>query len=633
MSRFTKTALRDAQGLLRDRPHALALLLVLMVPMVAGVFQQTAHARQDIRAVRAAIVNEDKIVSATGPDGKKTPVAVGRLLAANLVSNTSNTNFDWVLTNRSDASSGLKDGTYGAVLTIPRSVSAAAISTAGDDPKQATIQIQTDDATSFLNGQIARTVGRAAIGGVNNTVTQGYLDNVYIGFGTIKTAVEEASTGASKLSAGASQVASGADQIDGGVGQLSGGLAQLADRTESLPRDARKLSDGSSQLATGSEQLATGTGQLADGTARLTDGLNQFGNGMDQLVANCPGLILYQRYCDGVAEARDGAKQIAAKSVLLRNGAADLDEGAAKLAGGARQLSDGTSQFAEQAPQLHDAIAQASTGADRLKTGTAQLSDGAGQLASGTDRLEGGLVKGKDQVPTYTAGEREKLSKIVAEPMSADTQRSNPLASANQARIPFALVLSAVLGALALIALLPKRSGRMLLSNASSWRVVRRRHVITGSVVAGQTILAVVAVAAVSDIGAARPTQFALVALVAAMTFAVLVQVIIEVFGRPVGVYLAVGWMFLQVMTLDPSRPSESLSGPARIIHDLSPMAAAIDGLTAAQTGGASIATPMLQLIMWTALALLVTVAAVHRRRTRISELGAAGSSAVGLQV
>ena len=82
--------------------------------------------------MRAAVVNHDQLVEVTGTDGKKEPVAVGRQLAGNLVSNDADDNYDWVLTDAEDAQRGLADGDYKAVLTIPENLSAAATSTSGD---------------------------------------------------------------------------------------------------------------------------------------------------------------------------------------------------------------------------------------------------------------------------------------------------------------------------------------------------------------------------------------------------------------------------------------------------------------------------------------------------------------------
>ena len=71
-------------------------------------------------------------------------IPLGRQLAGNLV-HGSDSNYGWVLTDAQDASDGLSDGTYSAVVTIPSDFSAKATSTAGTDPLaagQADVQVQ-----------------------------------------------------------------------------------------------------------------------------------------------------------------------------------------------------------------------------------------------------------------------------------------------------------------------------------------------------------------------------------------------------------------------------------------------------------------------------------------------------------
>ncbi len=65
----------------------------------------------------AAIVNLDEPVTI---DGQMTPL--GRQLAAGLVegSDDLDSNLTWVISNKDDAADGLADGSYQAVITIPR---------------------------------------------------------------------------------------------------------------------------------------------------------------------------------------------------------------------------------------------------------------------------------------------------------------------------------------------------------------------------------------------------------------------------------------------------------------------------------------------------------------------------------
>ena len=78
--------------------------------------------------VPAAIVNLDEPATVTDANGKKQTVPLGRVVTGELVGNDSSSNLDWSLTDAQKAQEGLEDGTYYAVLTIPKTFSAAATS-------------------------------------------------------------------------------------------------------------------------------------------------------------------------------------------------------------------------------------------------------------------------------------------------------------------------------------------------------------------------------------------------------------------------------------------------------------------------------------------------------------------------
>ncbi|MCW2788085.1 MAG: hypothetical protein JWP56_388, partial [Aeromicrobium sp.] len=115
----------------RSRLTRAAVVAVTLVPLFYGAMYVWANINPtgQLDHVRAAVVNEDELIQVKDRDGKEQPVAVGRQLAGNLVSNDDADNYDWVLTDAKDAQRGLADGDYKAVLTIPANLSKAATST------------------------------------------------------------------------------------------------------------------------------------------------------------------------------------------------------------------------------------------------------------------------------------------------------------------------------------------------------------------------------------------------------------------------------------------------------------------------------------------------------------------------
>ena len=97
---------------------------ILLVPLVIGGLLVWAlwNPTERLGDVKAAVVNLDQPVTVNGQT-----VPLGRQLSAGLLDGK-NDNFSWVLTDEKDAASGLADGSYVSVVTIPKDFSKAATS-------------------------------------------------------------------------------------------------------------------------------------------------------------------------------------------------------------------------------------------------------------------------------------------------------------------------------------------------------------------------------------------------------------------------------------------------------------------------------------------------------------------------
>ena len=100
----------------------LTLIGVLLLPVVIGGILVAAlyNPVERLDSMRAAIVNNDEPVTI---DDQYIPL--GRQLTAGLVEGSEElaSNLDWTISNPEDARSGLADGTYDAVITIPENFS------------------------------------------------------------------------------------------------------------------------------------------------------------------------------------------------------------------------------------------------------------------------------------------------------------------------------------------------------------------------------------------------------------------------------------------------------------------------------------------------------------------------------
>ena len=420
----------------RNRLTRAAIVAVMLVPLFYGAMYVWANLDPTDRLdhVTAAVVNQDELVEIEGRDGEKQPVAIGRQLAGNLVSDDSDQNYDWVLTDAKDAQRGLADGSYKAVLTIPKNLSAAATSTSGDpaDAVQGSLDLQTNDAVNYINGTIAQSILKAARGALNAQVTETYLDNVYLSFSDIKVALEDAADGANDLADGADQLASGAgdlsdgaDELSGGANRLTNGAGELADGTKRLAGGVGRLDSGARRLAGGLDELDKNTSTLPRDTRRLADGSKQVADGtrevnrqvqiitstllsatddanadIDQLAGTLRELADQCRAdppagvdCSALEDAASRSGELKGFVGDVRDQARDAGRQTQQLADGAGQVADGAKELADGVPRLVGAIGDASDGADQLREGTSQLRDGADAAAAGASQLRDGSAQ------------------------------------------------------------------------------------------------------------------------------------------------------------------------------------------------------------------------------------------------
>ncbi|MBO0609536.1 YhgE/Pip domain-containing protein [Myceligenerans salitolerans] len=352
----------------RDQRKAAAVALLPL--MILGLLLSALWNPQDrLDTVPAAIVNLDEPVEV---DGQLVPL--GRQLAAGLVSGgevpdegesaavpASDDSYDWRVTDAEDAASGLADGEYAAVVTIPEGFSSAATSYGGDDPseaRKATIDVATAPDGRILDDALAQIVAQTATSVLGDTLTETYVDNVLVGFSTLSGELGTAADGAGDLADGASEAGDGAEQLADGARQASDGAAELG--------------DGAGRIAGGAGELAGGAGQWAGGASEWAAGASQWAAGADALSAGMYDLA------GGVGRSAMGANQLA-------DGAQDLSKGAQQLAGGSQE-------FASKIAMVDQQVSDLSGEAQDMIASLESLGGDLEQLAAGIAILCGGSI-------------------------------------------------------------------------------------------------------------------------------------------------------------------------------------------------------------------------------------------------
>ena len=571
----------------RSVPWASLLGLVLVPLAIAGLLVWSLYDPQArLNTVTAAIVNQDEPVEI---NGQLAPL--GRQLTAGLVG-TDDTNFDWVITDSADAESGLADGRYTAVVTIPKDFSANATSFSGDpaDAQSASIEIVSGDHAKLVDGAVSQAIASAAVGIFNETLTVTYIEGLLGGYSELATGIGDAADGAVQL-------ADGTRQYTSGVVSLSGGLNTIASETAAIPGQVGQLASGAGQLADGAGDLAGGAGRLAGGLGQLqngTAGLSQLAVAMQEECAEPAGpncAAMQQQLVDGLAG-------IPAQVGQLQTGVQGIATGASGLQGGIGQLQSGIGQLQTGLGQLSDGLNQVSGGAAQLAAGSPALQDGADQLASGLDEAA-------SSIPASDTADAAALAGVAARPVVIDA----PGGIFSDSAATLAAGLALWPGALATFLVLRPIPRDAVGSTLSPVRQALRSALPVFGVgaVQGIGVAAILQIQLALDFGGW--SALAAACVLVAVVFAAVNQALMALasgFGRFVSMLVATLFLATGVISTVPAALTA--------IADVLPVAPASHLLAAVQAGGMS-ASSLVVLLVWGGLSLAATTFAIARVR------------------
>lgn len=614
---------------------------VILVPLtIAGVLVWSLWSPAErLDTVAGAIVNLDEPVEL---DGQLLPL--GRQLAAGLIGDDIDTNYDWVMTDEAGARAGLDDGTYVAVITIPTGFSAAATSFAGDaaSAEKAVIDVELSERSRLIDDTISQTITAAATSVLSQQLTEQYLDNIYLSFGTLSSNLGEAADGAraladgqSSLAEGAGMLADGASQLASGAGQAAsgastfagelrkytdgvagvvGGLAALKAQTAALPGTVSTLAGFTADAATGSITVAGELGAFATqlGTLATTEctaapasalcaELSALATSAGGTATTAGQLVVDAATANGYASALSGADPAAGGGVPALVG------GIAALADGAAPLGQGSAQVAAGASDLASGIRGLASGASGISGGIAGIADGATEIATGTQGLADGLAEAVDAIPAYTDAERTQLAKVVAQPVGVAGEATLGFGGA---ALPLYAALALWLGALATFIALRARPKRLLDSTRPSYVLALRMFALPAGVAVAQGVIVGALLALGGSLTVGAGFGFVALSVLGALAFTAVNQALLVWFGGT-GRFIS---MVIGVIVLATGIIS-TVPGLLDTVHGVlpvEPLVAALRGVVNGTVAGGSIAA----LVLWGLGGLVATSLALSRGRT-----------------
>ncbi|AZU01870.1 YhgE/Pip domain-containing protein [Brevibacterium linens] len=405
------------------------------------------------------------------------------------------------------------------------------------------------------------------------------------------------------------QVCQGIEQAyaQGLLNGTSGGLNKAVDGLE-------QEQDGSSLLG-GSDELADGASELSDGVTKfvkgLEDGLGDLTKGMEDISKNAPKLLeASQGLRDGAAGVADGNQQLADGMPALSKGIGKVADGSSELSDGAGQLSDGLSEYSTGVGKYTDGVSEAATGTSELAAGLDELDEGTGKYAKGVSKFADGVKDGADEVPSYTAPERDRLAKVASANIeSPDTDSvTNVLAGST---IALLIMLALWIGGLVTYTVLKPIPAWALLSTKSSL-AVWARGLLPGLVVGvlQALVLSFLAVT-VMDIDAIQGFDIAVLTFVSAIVFMILNFALVAWFGG-VGRFLSVIAVVLAVA----GRTIGAVPQFFDFVAPILPLTPSMNGFAAIAAGTSGQAAAYGGLLAWAVIGIVMSLLAIVRART-----------------
>lgn len=649
-----------------------ALVAMLLVPLLYGGTYLWAFWDPDkgLDRVPAALAVEDR--PAAGPAG---PVTAGADLAGQLEQRKL---FAWRRMSAAAARAGVDDGRYALALIIPADFSSTLVQSGGGTPRQAVLEVRTNDAVNYLAGRVGTAAFREVRAAASAAATREYLNQIFLATAAGADGVRTASGGAAQLAAGlrtvdegAATLATGARDTASGAQRLTTGLSSAATGGRALTTGARAAATGSTQLADGLRTLqaqaaplpgaltalAAASATVADGAAagpaaaaRSADAANAVRGATTELARK---LDAYAATGDprNLAGAADLAAQTQAAAAALAGGLDALAQRQLVLLDGTRTLATETTAASRAAQPLSAAITRArdaagdlsagtagvAAGAERLATavglasgGSASLTAAAGRLADGASRIQDGvsaaaggatslataLRHGADAaaLPAGTAAEH---AGVMSDPVRLDTVAVNGARNYGTGLSPYFLPLALWVGAWLVLLFLSPLNRRAVAARAPGWRVAVAGWLPVAAISVAQSAVLLVVLTYGLGLQPAHGLAFAGFLILSGITFAAILQMLTAVLGAP-GRLLGIVLLVLQLVTAGGTYPVETEPAPLRWLSPLLPMTHMVRGLRATVLGGdaAAIARPAAVLVGYLAVALLLTtMAAVRDRR------------------
>jgi putative membrane protein len=305
------------------------LIFLACIPVLYGAIYLWSNWNPygQLSAVPVAVVNQDQPVTVGDQQVDAGATLVSSLKKEQLLG--------WRFVSAADAASGLREGRYYAVITVPADFSARLASGAGGTPQRASMSIRLDDANNYLVGIMAETVQSELERQIAAQADTTYFQTVLAKLGSLKQGLGSAASGADALSTGlgsagkgSGKLLAGMRRLDSGTGRLAPGAAAVAAGVHQVTAleapIASQLASALPGLATRSAAASSAAASVSGAVAQVTQTVAYTADSLLAWLSELPHIDRAPAYAGFVQEVRAATVSGWASSSDLAGGLARL---------------------------------------------------------------------------------------------------------------------------------------------------------------------------------------------------------------------------------------------------------------------------------------------------------------------
>ena len=456
---------------LKGKFKYIVLFVILFIPFIYSFFYLKAYwnpyGKGNIDNLPVAIVNLD-----TGDNGDALIDGIKETKKLKIA-----------VVSEEKAEDGLNNGTYYAVIKVPKSFTSDMETASTRNKKHATITYSPNQKSNYLASQIINNVvlniEKNLDNEVNSKIVEGLTDSlkeVPTSLDTINNGFDKLSDGTNKLRNGSNEIVSGSNTLASNYLEFNNGINSVNNGTSSLYNGAKELDNGLGTLQSslsnmdlsGLDTLKTGISLLNQNETAFNSALQSYNSLVSFAITN-PSYLdvstsVIHNYNENIPATNYTLAEyinyvgtsLSGKSNELASGVSNLNESVngsssqlndlttnlLKLKYGVNELKEGSNKLVNGAKTLNIGVNTLSVGSNKILSGINTLNTANSTLNDGIFTLNNSVINAKNELSSKTDATKDDIKKIETlseysnKPINVETKEVNKVSTYGTAFTP-----------------------------------------------------------------------------------------------------------------------------------------------------------------------------------------------------